>query len=109
MLDGVPGTRTGAALPACAYDGAALTLVVHDWGGMIGMAWAAKHRDRIARLVVMNTAAFPNPKGQKLPLALRLIRNTPLGPGLVLGLNAFARGATRMAVTRRPMAPALDA
>ncbi len=41
----------------------AITLVVHDWGGMIGMAWAVQNRDRIARLVVMNSAAFPLPLG----------------------------------------------
>ena len=68
------------------------------------MAWAGQNPERVARVVLMNTAAFPNPKGQKLPLALRLIRDTPLGSGLVLGFNAFARGATRMAVTKRPMA-----
>ena len=26
-----------------------LTLVLHDWGGMIGMAYAARHPERIAR------------------------------------------------------------
>jgi len=24
-----------------------LTLVVHDWGGMIGMAWAVKHPEQV--------------------------------------------------------------
>ena len=38
-----------------------MTLVVHDWGGMIGMAYAARHPERIARLVVLNTAAFHLP------------------------------------------------
>ena len=38
-----------------------LTLVLHDWGGMIGMAYAARHPERIARLVVSNTAAFHKP------------------------------------------------
>ena len=34
-----------------------LTLVVHDWGGMIGMAWAVRRPQRLARLVGVNTAA----------------------------------------------------
>src|ERR1700730_9125742 len=38
-----------------------ITLVVHDWGGMIGMTYAARHPERIARLVILNTAAFPLP------------------------------------------------
>ena len=33
-----------------------LTLVVHDWGGPIGLRVAVEHPDRIARLVVLNTA-----------------------------------------------------
>jgi len=38
-----------------------ITLVLHDWGGMIGAAFAVCHPERIARLVVLNTAAFPKP------------------------------------------------
>ena len=29
-----------------------ITLVVHDWGGMIGMAYATRYPDRISRLVI---------------------------------------------------------
>ena len=36
-------------------DVAGITLVVHDWGGMIGLAYAAYYPERIARLVIMNT------------------------------------------------------
>ncbi|HEY0983803.1 MAG TPA: alpha/beta fold hydrolase, partial [Schlesneria sp.] len=32
-----------------------LTLVVHDWGGMIGMAFATEFPERIKRLVLLNT------------------------------------------------------
>ena len=35
-----------------------ITLVVHDWGGMIGMAYAVRHPERIKRLVILNTGAF---------------------------------------------------
>ena len=41
--------------------GEKITLVLHDWGGMIGMAYALRHPEKIARLVVMNTAAFLPP------------------------------------------------
>ena len=69
-----------------------VTLVLHDWGGMIGMAYAARHPERISRIVVMNTAAFHMPAAKSLPLALWLCRDTPLGSWMVRGLNAFARG-----------------
>ena len=35
-----------------------VTLVVHDWGGPIGLRYAAENPDRIARLVVMDTGVF---------------------------------------------------
>jgi haloalkane dehalogenase len=79
-----------------------LTLVLHDWGGMIGMAYAHRHPERVKRLVVLNTAAFRMPAGKRLPRSLWLFRNTPLGPLLIRGLNAFSRGAARYCA-RRPL------
>lgn len=80
--------------------GPPLTLVLHDWGGMIGMAYAARHPQRVARLVLMNTAAFHVPAGLTIPLSLQALRKTPLGPLAVLGLNAFARTAARVCTHR---------
>ncbi len=77
-----------------------ITLAVHDWGGMIGMGWAHRHPDLVARLVILNTAAFPMPATKRLPASLRLARDTNAGALLVRGFNAFARGATWLAVTR---------
>lgn len=78
-----------------------LTLVLHDWGGMIGMAVAARRPERIARLVIFNTAGFRLPAGKQLPLRLRLIRNHRWFAGVaVRGFNAFAFAATRMATAR---------
>ncbi|MFA9410245.1 MAG: alpha/beta fold hydrolase [Deltaproteobacteria bacterium] len=77
-----------------------ITLAMHDWGGMIGMGWAHRHPDLVARLVVLNTAAFPMPSTKRLPASLWLARDTKAGALLVRGFNAFARGATRLAVTR---------
>lgn len=84
-----------------------VTLVLHDWGGMIGMAWASRHPERVKRLVILNTAAFRLPPSKPLPKRLRLARDSSVGAFLVRGFNAFARGATRMAVTRKPMPRAL--
>ena len=76
-----------------------LTLVLHDWGGMIGMRWAVEHPERIERLVLLNTAAFHLPETKRLPAALWLVRETRLGKFLVDRFNAFSRGATRFCVT----------
>ncbi|MCX7700994.1 MAG: alpha/beta fold hydrolase [Gemmataceae bacterium] len=79
------------------------TLVLHDWGGMIGMAWAVRHPESVARLVILNTAAFPLPAVKRLPWGLWLARNTRLGAWLTLRGNAFCRAAARWCVTRRPL------
>jgi haloalkane dehalogenase len=75
-----------------------ITLVLHDWGGMIGMVYAVTYPQRIGRIVIMNTAAFLPPKGKTLPIRLRLVRNvTPLATLAVQGFNLFAYGALYMA------------
>ncbi|TMM46532.1 alpha/beta fold hydrolase [Colwellia ponticola] len=81
-----------------------ITLVVHDWGGMIGMGYAARYPERIKRLVILNTGAFHLPKAKKLPPALWLGRNTFVGTLLVRGLNAFSSVASYIGVKRKPMA-----
>jgi haloalkane dehalogenase len=77
-----------------------ITLVMHDWGGMIGTAFACRHPQRIARLVVMNAAAFHMPRSKSFPWALWVCRDNPLGAWLVRGLNAFARGTAFIGCTR---------
>ncbi len=34
------------------------TLVVHDWGGAIGLRWAVENADRVGALVILNTGLF---------------------------------------------------
>lgn len=74
-----------------------ITLVLHDWGGAIGMGFAARHPERIARLVVLNTAAFP---ADRIPFRIAVCRTPVLGRLAVQGLGAFSSAATRMAVER---------
>jgi len=81
-----------------------ITLIVHDWGGMIGMGYAARYPERIKRLVILNTAAFHLPMTKKLPPALWLGRNTFIGTLLVRGFNAFSSVASIIGVKRKPMA-----
>ena len=78
-----------------------MTLILHDWGGMIGMAYAVRHPDKIKRLMVMNTAAFLPPAAKPIPRRLHLIRNSgPLAAVAVLGFNLFAVGALYLASAR---------
>lgn len=85
-----------------------LTLVVHDWGGMIGFAWAVRNPERVGRLVILNTAAFPLPAEKKMPWALSFVRDTRLGAFLVTRFNAFSAIAARVAF-KKPVPPEVRA
>ncbi|AWV06030.1 alpha/beta fold hydrolase [Marilutibacter maris] len=78
-----------------------VTLAVHDWGGMIGFGWALKQRQRVRRLVILNTAAFPLPAAKPMPWQLSLGRDSRIGGFMIRAFNLFARGATRIGVSRR--------
>jgi haloalkane dehalogenase len=70
-------------------------LVVHDWGGLIGLRWACEHPDAVAGLVISATGFFPDGKWHGMAEAMR----TP-GTGEELlanldraGLAAVLRGS----------------
>lgn len=67
------------------------TILVQDWGGPIGLAWAARHPDRIRSLAILNTFVHRPPGRVALPVPLRLFRTPGVGELLVKGLNAFTR------------------
>jgi pimeloyl-ACP methyl ester carboxylesterase len=77
-----------------------IDLVVHDWGGAIGLGFAGKHPALIDRLVILNTAAFASPH---IPWRIALCKAPLIGPLLVRGANGFAWPATWMAMHRRAL------
>lgn len=77
-----------------------LHLVVHDWGGAIGLGLAGRMPERIDRIVILNTGAFHSDLS---PRRIALCRNHPLGTLLVRGLNGFAWPATWMSLARRKL------
>jgi haloalkane dehalogenase len=64
-------------------------LVVHDWGGLIGMRWACGHPDVVRALVISSTGFFPDGKWNGMARALR---EPGTGEQLMDGLdrNGFA-------------------
>lgn len=81
-----------------------ITLIVHDWGGMIGMTYAHRHPEKIKRLVILNTGAFHLPKSKGFPWSLWFCRSF-LGALLVRGANGFSRAAVHWCATRKPLTP----
>ncbi|MFB6231148.1 MAG: alpha/beta fold hydrolase [Salinibacter sp.] len=66
-----------------------VTLVLHDWGGPIGLAYALRHPATIRRLVLLNTWAWPLTHRPLVQAASRLLA-TPPGRVAVERFNAFA-------------------
>lgn len=75
-----------------------ITLVMHDWGGAIGMGYAVRHPQNIKRLVIFNTAAFLS---GRIPFSINLCRLPVIGPVAIRYFNAFARIATFRACKNR--------
>lgn len=46
-------------------------VVVHDWGGFIGLAWAATHPETVDALVISDTGFFSNGKWHEMGEAMR--------------------------------------
>lgn len=69
-----------------------ITLVVHDWGGPVGLGFAIRHPERIKRLVITNSWAFAPWPGGPFPRLLELIRS-PRGEKFVLEKNGYLEPA----------------
>jgi cis-3-alkyl-4-acyloxetan-2-one decarboxylase len=77
-------------------------MVVHDWGGMIGLGAALQHVDRLKQLVILNTAGFLLPDSRSFHPVLRFAR-TWTGGLLIRYGNAFVRGTLRWGSVLKPM------
>ena len=83
-----------------------ITLIMHDWGGPIGMTYAVRHPSKVAKFVVFNTAAFLLPSGKTLHWTLRFCRGSQVAAFLIRRLNLFSITASYVGCRFRPM-PAL--
>lgn len=75
-------------------------LVVHDWGGPIGLGWAVAHPEKVASVTVMN-CGLRLPLGYHLPFRLRTFKSMKFLRDL-LGqrLNMFVKGALSCGVVK---------
>ena len=71
-------------------------LIVHDWGGPIGLGTCLPRAEKLGKVVILNTAAFAD---TVIPWRIRFCRVPVIGELAVRGFNGFAWPATWMAVT----------
>jgi haloalkane dehalogenase len=70
-----------------------VVLVVHDWGGLIGLRWACDHPDAVAALVISNTGFFPDAEWHALAKAMQTE-----GQGETL-IDSFSREGLEVALS----------
>jgi len=66
-----------------------VALIVHDWGGLIGLRWACDHPEKVAALVISSTGFFPDGKWHGMARALR---TEGTGEELLANMNREALG-----------------
>lgn len=74
------------------------SMVVHDWGGPIGLGAVADGGVELEKLAILNTAAF---RSSRIPFRIRICRWPVIGRMLVQGLNGFSGAAIFMAVEKK--------
>jgi haloalkane dehalogenase len=60
-----------------------VALVVHDWGGFVGLAWACENPDAVTALVISDTGFFADGKWHGMADAIRSEQGEELVGGLV--------------------------
>lgn len=66
-------------------------LIVHDWGGAVGMGVAIRWPARVKTLTILNSAAYLS---ESIPLAISMCRFPLLGTIAVKYMNLFAKTAS---------------
>lgn len=91
-------------LMAAAAPTGPVTLIVHDWGGMIGMSWAVRHPERIKAIVALNTSCFRLPPEKPFPKGLTFMRGAISGIPLRAS-NFFRRVVLRSCTNKVTLPP----
>ena len=77
-----------------------VNLLVHDWGGPIGLGWAAHHPDRVGRVIAMDTWMWSLADVTFGRIFSRVMGN-PLGRWSTRRFNLFVSVFMRMALRER--------
>ncbi|WP_374928837.1 alpha/beta fold hydrolase [Kytococcus sedentarius] len=68
-----------------------VSVMVHDWGGTIGLGWAARHPERIASAVITNTALWQ--PDDRVPPGIRAARAAGLHRAATVDTPTFVHAA----------------
>lgn len=91
-----------------ALDLRAVTLMVQDWGGPIGLAAATRHPERFSALILLNTFAWPVNGDFHFEYFSRLMGG-PIGKVLITHANAFVNLLVPAGIRRGKPSPGVMA
>ncbi len=74
-----------------------MNLIAHDWGGLIGLSYAAENPEKIDRITLFNTAGFAIP----VPRRIRYLRFNLIGWLFIRWFNGFINGGFLFATQKR--------
>lgn len=74
-----------------------VSLLLHDWGGAIGLGWAVKNPEKVESIIIMNSAAFLS---KDIPKRISICKTPFVGEMLMRRFNAFALAASFMATSK---------
>ena len=91
-----------------------LVIVGHDWGGALGLDYAANHPDNVAGIAFMETLLMPFPGFEQMPADapgfLRKLReDEQFAQGMALGQNLFVEQILPNGIMRELDAAEMDA
>lgn len=75
-----------------------IILIVHDWGGAIGLGLVTRYPELFDKIVILNTAAFPS---EHIPKRINFLRQGKFGEFLTRRFNLFAWPATFMTTKKK--------
>lgn len=75
-----------------------VTLVAQDWGGAIGLGAMLDRQERLRRVLLYNTGAWPP---TSIPARIAVCKTPLIGKLALQGGNLFSRAALRMTMARR--------
>ncbi|GEM_PF-15043 len=95
-LDDLEAIADALELPGLAATGHRLVTVGHDWGGVVSLGWAGRHRDLVSGVMTLNTAVH-QPEGAPIPMPLQAALAGPLLANSTVATDAFVSVTTSLA------------
>ena len=83
-----------------------ITLVAQDWGGAIGLGAVLDRQERLSRIALFNTGAWPP---EHVPRRIAICKTSLLGRLALQGANLFSLAAVRMTMNRQRLNPGIAA